>query len=155
MKATGKKLHFFEEAYYCIDDSHSRKQCHGAVLVKGGKILSRGKNHISNRVMKKNVFTIHAEVDCFHHLPKWDVLNKGVDIYIVRKMVDGVGMSKPCKHCLDILQKYNIRRIYYTVYSDETDIYYHMERSRDMISNHMSYGVEQYMKANRISTLNL
>lgn len=61
-------------------------------------------------------------------------------------MVLGMGMSKPCKQCLQTLQKYNIRRVYYTIPSEDGNVYYKVERSRDMISEHMSYGAKQFYK---------
>ena len=55
-----------------------------------------------------------------------------------------VGMSKPCKDCLQILQRCNIRRVYYSIYDKDGEIYYKMERSRDMITEHRSYGAMQF-----------
>lgn len=59
-------------------------------------------------------------------------------------MNDSIGFSKPCKQCLKVLQKCNIRRIYYTLHSENGMLYYEVERSKDMISNHMSYGAKKF-----------
>lgn len=65
--ATGKKLYYFKEALDCIDPL-DKKQCHGAVLVTGNKIISRGKNKSYNRILKNNVCSIHAEIDCLNNV---------------------------------------------------------------------------------------
>lgn len=66
--ASGKKLYYFEEAINCIDTDRDKKQCHGAVLVKGNKIVARGRNQSRNRIMKTNVCSTHAEIDCLNNL---------------------------------------------------------------------------------------
>jgi tRNA(Arg) A34 adenosine deaminase TadA len=56
-------------------------------------------------------------------------------------------MSKPCKHCLSVLRSYNINRIYYTVSNKgkaDGNIYYKVEKSKNMISIHESYGANIY-----------
>lgn len=67
MHASGKKLYYFNKALEYIDSSDT-KQCHGAVLVKGGKIISCGRNQTRGRVLKKNVCSTHAEVDSINNL---------------------------------------------------------------------------------------
>lgn len=76
MIACGKKLYFFNEAYECIDTTYDRKQCHGAVLVKGGKIVSRGRNQVRGRVMQKSVISTHAEIDAIKNLSGLSNMNK-------------------------------------------------------------------------------
>lgn len=159
MYATGKKLYYFNEAFNCTVDKY---QCHGAVLVKGNKIISRGKNRIDGRVLKNNVCSIHAEIDCLHNLinnDKYRSLSivfhiknnikkcvKNIDIYIVKRNSNGIGYSRPCKHCLEILKKCNIRRIYYSIHGliKNNKIYYNVERCRDMKTNHLSYSAKQF-----------
>jgi len=71
---------------------------------------------------------------------------KNMDIYIIRKVSDEIRFSKPCKHCLETLQKCNIKRIYYSVYGNDYDdhIYYKMEKGRDMKTTHSSYGAKKF-----------
>lgn len=66
--ATGKKFYYFDAALDCIDLNSDKKQCHGAVLVKGNKIVSRGTNTQRGRVLKTNVCSTHAEIDCLNNL---------------------------------------------------------------------------------------
>ena len=68
MQAIGKKLYYFREAADCIDSNTDKKQCHGAVLVRGNKIVARGSNQSRNRIMKNNVCSTHAEIDCLNNL---------------------------------------------------------------------------------------
>ena len=65
MNATGKKLYYFTEALNCTEGQG--KQCHGAVLVKGNKIIARGRNKKDNRILQSNVCSIHAEIDCLNN----------------------------------------------------------------------------------------
>lgn len=66
--AGGKKLYYFNEAINYIDPCSDKKQCHGAVLVKGNKIIARGRNQSRNHIMKANVCSTHAEIDCLNNL---------------------------------------------------------------------------------------
>lgn len=68
MQASGKKLYYFRQAIECIDPNTDKRQCHGAVLVRGNKIVARGKNQSRNRIMKNNVCSTHAEIDCLNNL---------------------------------------------------------------------------------------
>ena len=68
MQASGKKLYYFREAMDYIDPSIDKRQCHGAVLVKGNKIIARGRNQSRNRIMNNNVCSTHAEIDCLNNL---------------------------------------------------------------------------------------
>lgn len=68
IQASGKKSYYFHEAIRCIDTYADKKQCHGAVLVKGNKIVARGRNQSRNRIMKNNVCSTHAEIDCLNNL---------------------------------------------------------------------------------------
>lgn len=72
----------------------------GAVIVKGGKILSTGFNNMKG----------HAE---WHAIRKANKTS-GADIFVSRATATGVGMSKPCKKCMLTIRQAGIRRIYYT-----------------------------------------
>jgi tRNA(Arg) A34 adenosine deaminase TadA len=49
--------------------------------------------------------------------------------------------ARPCKHCLDILKLYGIRRVYYTVHSPPGSINFYMERVDTMVSTHVTSGI--------------
>lgn len=68
------------------------------------------------------------------------------DLFIVRiaYLPDGTMYyqnARPCKHCLDILKLYGVRRAYYTVHSPPGSINFYMERVTSMVSTHVSSGI--------------
>ena len=98
--ASGKKLYYFSQALYYID-ADDKKQCHGAVLVHGNKIVSRGKNQLRGRVMKKNVCSTHAEIDCLNNL---------ANTYKYRRIKRGVLCDKGCQKSGHIYNSQDIGR---------------------------------------------
>ena len=52
-------------------------QKHGAVIVKGGKVLVGGYNQNRTRMNKKNVCSVHAEVLALNNLMKQQWFEKG------------------------------------------------------------------------------
>lgn len=99
-----------------LKSEHSTK--HGAVVVKGGKIISSGRNQwctfdkISN--FKARIWSIHAEMNALNGLPK--SVTKGADIYVVRVSPKHHGLmnSKPCVICSSLIRKAGIRNVYYS-----------------------------------------
>lgn len=93
---------------------------HGAVLVKGGNIISRGYNK-----PKRNIFidihayhdgcNIHSELDCILKARRKRNL-KGCKMYVARMRKDTKkpAMSKPCQMCEKVLKEYGIKRVYFT-----------------------------------------
>lgn len=93
---------------------------HGAVLVKGGNIISRGYNK-----PKRNVFidihayhegcNIHSELDCVLKARRKMNL-RGCKMYVARMRKDTKrpAMSKPCPMCQRVLKHYGIKRVYFT-----------------------------------------
>ena len=88
----------------------------GAVIVKGGRIISFGHNKLRPSKELKTE-TIHAEEDAvlnaikasgFQHLP-------GSKIYITRYTKGGkIGLSLPCSRCSALLSSVGVSRVYYT-----------------------------------------
>ncbi len=48
--------------------------------------------------------------------------------------------ARPCRHCLEIIRQYGIRRVYYTIPNESGYLSFEVERVRDMISTTVSYG---------------
>jgi tRNA(Arg) A34 adenosine deaminase TadA len=104
------------------------RSLHVAILVKGGRILSVGFNK-----QKKNSFvdhyahhpgcTTHAEVNAILKVRKKIDLT-GCKIYVARlKKIDRtLGNSKPCAMCHQIIKRYGISKIYYTVEKNKFNI---------------------------------
>lgn len=74
----------------------------GALVFKGGKILSLGHNKIGS----------HAEVDALNQLKPHQT--RGADLLVVRVSKTGLAMSKPCPICQIVIKNRGIKRVFYT-----------------------------------------
>lgn len=101
------------------------QQKHGAVIVYKNKIIACGFNHITNSL--NDNFSIHAEVDVISKLFKQKQILDECDIYVVRiatnRFNNCLKMSKPCEKCTNFINKYNIRRIYYSTNYEYENLY--------------------------------
>lgn len=91
----------------------------GAVIVKGGRVLSTGINSL--RYTKDNGRSwpsLHAEEQAILKLLKQPNGGKhlvGSTIYVSRVKKDGsVGLAKPCQKCQELIDAVGIRKIVYT-----------------------------------------
>ena len=109
--------------------SNHRKSRHGAVLVRGGSILSFAKNSLKyarfpQRFMsyQQNWYhTHHAEVACVLGLPRQ--VTKGATIYVARVGKDGqIKNSRPCEICQAVLKHVGVKRAIYTTDGDGSDL---------------------------------
>jgi len=89
---------------YAIDEANYsplRYQL-GAIIFKGGSILSRGYNYES----------VHAEHSALKKLKPHQT--EGADILVVRINTKGLAMAKPCTDCHKKLVNNGIRRVFYS-----------------------------------------
>lgn len=97
---------------------------HAAVIVSGGSILSVGVNKFKRNgfidTYKHHDFcNTHAECDAVLKVRKKIDL-RNAKIYVARLRRDGqTGNSKPCPMCATVLERYGIRRVFYTI-DDQT-----------------------------------
>ena len=99
---------------------------HGAILVKGGSVISASCNKDSytsfgDRFRQPGLghATHHAEIGCILGLDRSKT--EGTTIYVVRINKQGeFKLSKPCSMCHDVLKYCGVRRVVYTV--DENKI---------------------------------
>jgi len=82
----------------------------GAVIFKGGKIISSGYNS----------GWVHAEHSALKKLKPNRA--KGADILVVRVNKTGLTMAKPCDNCQLRLRKNGIKRVFYTNANGEMEI---------------------------------
>ena len=89
---------------YAIDEANYSplKYKLGAIIFKGGSILSRGYNYD----------TIHAEEHALKKLKPHQI--EGADILVVRINTTGLAMAKPCKKCHSKLVENGIKRVFYS-----------------------------------------
>jgi len=97
--------------------SSSCNQRHGAVIVKGGSVISTGINKFRNNPeniptnLVKTSCSVHAEVDAIRKVK--DI--KGATIYVARVNKAGQGvLSRPCDNCFEEIQKAGIRKVVHT-----------------------------------------
>ncbi len=95
-----------------------------SVLVRGGNILSIGFNKpIRNGFVEH--FTsfwysnLHAEMAAVYQARDKSDLT-GCKMYTARLRYSGteLGIAKPCKDCVHVMQRYGIKRAYYTMDED-------------------------------------
>lgn len=100
---------------------------HSAALICNGKIESLGYNF-----RKQNSdFSIHAEVSALK-LFKYKSGNgkanrqfpRDIIVIKVSNSLKMLGNSRPCNHCIEILKKNNIRKIYYSNEKGEIECEY-------------------------------
>lgn len=88
--------------------SHSKFH-HGSVLVKNGKVISTGYNRDTFRGRASQ----HAEEVALQDVRDKDA--RGSIMVVVRVRADeSLGMSLPCKRCMNILAKKGVNKIFYS-----------------------------------------
>lgn len=95
----------------------------GAVIVKGGRILSTGYNKIRPSAVL-HTETLHAEASAILKLLKENRIHDlaGSDLYVTRFTAGGaVGLSKPCPACWELARSVGISKIHYTTNEGTTE----------------------------------
>lgn len=97
--------------------SSSERMKHGAVIVKGGRVLSVGLNKFRNHptiIPSEHIKTscsTHAEVDAIRKCS--DV--RGATMYVSRINRRGEErLSRPCNYCYEAIREAGITKIVYT-----------------------------------------
>lgn len=97
------------------------KYKHGCIIVKNGKILSKGHNHFKKGKFSTKLST-HAEIDAINKLRDKTLL-RGADLYVVRLGSDSNGElivhnSCPCSTCfpklVKCMKKYGLHNVFYS-----------------------------------------
>jgi tRNA(Arg) A34 adenosine deaminase TadA len=119
-KLSKTKKRYFDLAKRAAMESSYGKLRHGAVVVKGGSVVSFGFNKSNHcqfgqrfRHMDKGPATQHAEISAILGLPR--SATQGADVYVVRINNDcDWRMSKPCPMCEQALRFVGVKRVFYT-----------------------------------------
>ena len=119
-KLSKTKKRYFDLAKRAAMESSYGKLRHGAVIVKGGSVVSFGFNKSNHcqfgqrfRHMDKGPATQHAEISAILGLPR--SATQGADVYVVRINNDcDWRMSKPCPMCEQALKFVGVKRVFYT-----------------------------------------
>ena len=126
-KLSKKRKRFFELAKRAAMESSYGKLRHGAVIVKGGNIVSFAFNKPNHsqfgqrfREGNKGHATQHAEIGAILGLPR--SATAGSDVYVVRINNDcDFRLSKPCPMCEEALRFVGVKRAFYTIDKDHYD----------------------------------
>lgn len=107
-----------------IEAKKSKHKQHrmGAVIVKGGRIISFGHNKLRPSKELKTE-TIHAEEDAVLQAIKAGGIQSLVSskIYVTRFTKGGsIGLSKPCSRCMALLTSVGVRQVHYTTNDGST-----------------------------------
>lgn len=111
------------------------KYRHFCFITKGKKIYTIGTNSTVTHPKSNTYYKAkHAEFDAFtrfkNKYPAARVDNK--NILVIR--VNGHGqlrMSKPCKHCMDVIMKNNVDRVFYSDENGELSFLHDCEEGED------------------------
>lgn len=108
---------YLSVARYFATKSKSRNT-HGAVVVKGGRIMGTGFNKDRNH--PRVVSPEHIKTDCSYHAEEVAIKEsgdnvRGARIYVARVNRHGQDRdSEPCSRCLTLIKKAGIKKIIYT-----------------------------------------
>lgn len=120
---SNKDRSYLSVARYLAKKSVARNT-HGAVVVKGGRVLGTGWN--KNRNHPAIVSPEHIKTDCSFHAEQVAIREAGEDnvkggiIYVARVNKHGFDRdSKPCALCSKLIKKVGIKRVVYTTEAGE------------------------------------
>ncbi len=117
----GKHARYFRMARAVSEESLYEGYHHGALLVKGGSILSASPNRgglcsFGSRFYpyKKGSPTPHAEIGCILGVDR--SVTTGATVYVCRVGKQGdFRLSKPCEMCVGTLRYVGVRRVVWSV----------------------------------------
>jgi deoxycytidylate deaminase len=119
---SNKDQAFLSVARYFATKSSSRNT-HGAVVVKGGRVLGTGYNKDRNHPLI--VSPEHIKTECSTHAEESAIRDAGYDvrnavIYVARVNKHGEDRnSKPCPKCAKLIQDSGIKRVVFTTEAGE------------------------------------
>ena len=102
-----------------IDEAYKSFQNHkhGAVVVRGGKLIASGHNKVTTRC-PSHMFSVHAEMAAIKHVSSRAEL---IDchVYVVRVGKCGLARSDPCVLCQRFMKMHGVSRVFFST-GDET-----------------------------------
>lgn len=108
---------YLSVARYLARKSNERMK-HGAVVVKGGRVLGTGYNKAKNHPFV--VSSEHIKTHCSRHAEEEAIKDanfnvKGAVIYVARVSRNGSDRdSKPCERCQELIDTAGIKKVIYT-----------------------------------------
>lgn len=121
-----RKRYYFDIASKTAHRSNMFQK-HGAIIVYKKNIISKGFNMYKGN--SKNIYSMHAEIVAINNAIKnkhKEILSE-CELYVVRigsnSMDNLLKYSKPCINCQKYINKFNIKKIFYST-NDEFENYY-------------------------------
>ena len=127
-QSSKKTQRYFELARRMAKESTYGKLRHGAVLVKGGRVVSVGFNKGSycafgqrfRDIHKYGHATQHAEISAILGISA--KVTQGASIYVARiNNENKFRMSKPCCMCHEVMEFVGVKKVCYTTGEDSYD----------------------------------
>lgn len=117
----------FRIAIKKAEESKFERARMGAVIVKGGNILSTGTNEIRgySGFKHKHPRSLHAEASAIKYLLDRKRLHSlaGSVLYVTRVTTKGrSALAKPCEHCMELIKAVGIKKVIYTTNSGIEEI---------------------------------
>jgi len=103
-----------------LDNNMTYQLC--SLIVKRNRVLAVGYNSRKTSPMMQNshMQMWHAESHAVSRCPQNEL--DGAEIIVARVRSSGKpGLARPCKICEDILRRYGIRRVFYTVNGNDSE----------------------------------
>jgi deoxycytidylate deaminase len=123
MALSNRDRSYLSVARYLAGKSNARNT-HGAVVVKGGRVLGTGWN--KNRNHPTIVSPEHIKTNCSYHAEEVAIREagesnvRGAIIYVARVNKNGEDRdSKPCQKCASLIEQVGIKRVIFTMESGE------------------------------------
>lgn len=123
MSLSNRDRSYLGVARYLAGKSNARNT-HGAVIVKGGRVIGTGWN--KNRNNPTIVSPEHIKTDCSYHAEEVAIREAGEDnvrgaiIYVARINKNGEDRdSKPCPKCSLLIKQTGIKRVIFTMEAGE------------------------------------
>ena len=125
----GRSGRYFEAARRIAETSTYRDYRHGAVLVKGNKIINSCNNqnrHVKfgRRFRRRDCghATQHAELGCVLGIDR--TVTKGASVYVVRIGKGGeYRLSMPCEMCQQVLKHVGVKKVHYSINDEKYGTY--------------------------------
>ena len=129
VKVSKRMRRYLELAQNMAANSNYGKIKHGAVLVKGGSVISASFNKdkfsaFGDRFRQQGCghATHHAELGCVLGIGK--AKTSGASIFVVRVNRQGkLRLSKPCPMCHDVLKFTGVKKVYYSTNDGSIEMY--------------------------------
>lgn len=109
-------MNHYVDVCQCLAEKSEMTHRHGCVIVYDNKIIAHGWNHVSESLVDS--MSIHAEISAINQVRKKRIPLNLCDMYVVRigsgRCSEVLKCSKPCERCSKVINRYRLRRVYYS-----------------------------------------